>query len=164
MVGDPFAGEAAPAAVDELVVDALVFVGLFGVFAEVDLFGVEAVFAFGAVVWVKDRLQAGSYGGIVHTGGVDLLEGFEVLFAEGGAFAEAGHVGAKVVDPDVFGAVFFLQFVFGAALGEEQHIGFYALSIKDAGGQAQDGVQVALVHQVAAHVGADASFEQHVIR
>jgi len=131
VVSDPVSGEAAPAAVDQTVVDALVFVGFFGLFAEGDLVGVEAVFAFGAVAGVGDRLRAGSYG---ITGGVDGFEGFEVLFAEGGAFAEAGHVGSEVVDPDVFGAVFFLQFVFGAALGEEQHVGFDALGVKDAGG------------------------------
>ncbi len=50
-----------------------------------------------------------------------------------------------------------------ADLAEEQHIGLHALRVKDAGGQAQDGVQVALVHQVAPDVGADAGFEQHVV-
>src|SRR5690606_14653845 len=94
---------------------------------------------------------------------ISLFEGLEVLFGEGGAFAEAGHVGAQVVDPYVLGAVFVLVFVFGAALGKKQHIGFYALGVEDAGGQAQDGVQVALVHQVAAYVGADAGFEQYVV-
>jgi hypothetical protein len=47
--------------------------------------------------------------------------------------------------------------------GEEQHVGLDALGVKDAGGQAQDGVQVALVHQVAADVGAHIAFKQHVV-
>jgi len=39
------------------------------------------------------------------------------------AFAKPGHVGAQVVDPDVFGAVFFLILVCRAAFGEEQVFG-----------------------------------------
>ncbi len=40
---------------------------------------------------------------------------------------------------------------------------FTPLRVEDAGGQAQDGVQVALVHQVAADVAADVALEQHVV-
>src|SRR4051794_33442077 len=46
---------------------------------------------------------------------------------------------------------------------EEQYVGFHTLSVKDAGGQTQDGVQVALVHQIGANLFADVAFEEHVI-
>ena len=82
----------------------------------------------------------------------------EVLARELRALAELRHVGAQVVDPDFLG-VALVRF----AAGEEQHIGLHALRIEDAGRQAQDGVQVALVHQVAADLLADIAFEQHVV-
>jgi hypothetical protein len=84
--------------------------------------------------------------------------GAEVVAAERRALAELGHVGAHVVDPHFLGVA-----LVGLATGEEQHIGLDALGVEDAGGQAQDGVQVALVHQVAANVGADVAFEEHVV-
>ena len=46
---------------------------------------------------------------------------------------------------------------------KKQHVGFDALGVEDAGGQPEDGVQAAFVHQVAAHVGAYAGFKQHVV-
>ncbi len=52
-------------------------------------------------------------------------------------------VGAQVVDPQVFGPG---GFAGGFAL-EEQHVGFDALGVEDAGGQAQQGVHIALGQQ-----------------
>lgn len=53
MVAYPVAGEVAPAAVGELGVDALVFLG----FRDFDLFGVEAVFAFSAWISLVDGFK-----------------------------------------------------------------------------------------------------------
>ena len=78
---------------------------------------------------------------------------------QGVAFAEAGHVGAQIIDPDFLR----VALVFLAA-GEKEHIGFDALGVKDAGGQAQDGVQVALVHEVGADLLAVAVGKEHVVR
>ena len=78
---------------------------------------------------------------------------------EHGALAELGHVGAQVVDPDFPGVA-----LVRLATGEEEHIGLHALGVEDAGGQAQDGVQVALVHQVGADLPAGVALEQHVVR
>jgi len=68
---------------------------------------------------------------------------FEMFYRQEGAFAETGHVGAQVIDPNLFG----VGLVFFAA-GEKEHVGFDSLGVKDAGGQAQNGVQVALVHEI----------------
>ncbi|RMR25994.1 hypothetical protein ALP90_05675 [Pseudomonas amygdali pv. ulmi] len=54
--------------------------------------------------------------------------------------------------------------VIASAFLKEQHVGLYALGVEDTCWQSQDGVQVALVHQVAANIGADAGFEQYVVR
>src|SRR5690554_6166003 len=129
-------------------VDAFVFIAVLGQF---NVFGVEAVFTFFALAVA------------VGTVSINNFKRLQVLLTKRRSFTKTGHVGAQVVDPDVFGAVFFLVLVCRAALGEEQHVGFHALGVEDAGGQAQDGVQVALVHQVPAHVGAYAGFEQHVV-
>ncbi len=84
-----------------------------------------------------------------------------MLVTEQGAFAEAGHVATQVVDPDVFGAIFLLLRLISGAFGEEQHVGLDTLRIEDAGRQAQDGVPVALVHQVTADISTDTGLEQH---
>lgn len=57
----------------------------------------------------------------------------------------------------------------GARLGpsrqplEEQHVGLNALAVEDAGGQAQDGVQVEFVQQAAAQRLAGSALEQHIV-
>src|SRR5690606_37835773 len=140
VVAYPFAAEAAPAAMCQSLVDVLVFVGFCGFY----LLGVEAPFTFAA------------FAAAVGFFAIRLFVGVVVVFGEGGAVAGAGHFGAQVVGPYVLCVVFVLVFVFGAALGKKQHLGFYAVGVEDAGGQAQDRVQVALVHQVAAYVGAGA--------
>ncbi len=46
---------------------------------------------------------------------------------------------------------------------EEEHVGLHALRVEDAGGQAQDGVEVAPVHEAAAQLLAPAVVEEHVV-
>ena len=53
------------------------------------------------------------------------------------------HVGAQVLDPQLAGPRGFG----GGLLVEEQHICFHALGVEQAGGQAQQGVDVAVVQQ-----------------
>ena len=69
------------------------------------------------------------------------------------------HVGAEVVDPQLLGPRFFLsRFVL-----EEQHVGFDALGVEDAGGQSQQRVAVALLQQVRAYGLSGSAFEQDVV-
>ena len=64
-------------------------------------------------------------------------------------------VGAVVVEPD-----FFRPGPFPPWLAvEEQHIRLDALGVEDAGGQAQNGVQVAFLQQLAPHCFACAAFK-----
>ena len=86
------------------------------------------------------------------------FEGGEVLGAQRPRLAEGGHVGAHVVDPDGLGVALSVL-----RAGEEDHVGLDALRIEDAGRQAQDGVQVAPVHQ---HLRRRRPpvLEQHVVR
>ena len=46
---------------------------------------------------------------------------------------------------------------------EEQHIGLHTLGVEQAGGQAQQGVHIALVQQLLANGFARAAFKQHVV-
>ena len=80
------------------------------------------------------------------------------LAREYGTLTELRHVGAQVVDPHFLG----VAFVF-LTTGEEQYIGLHALSVEDASGQAQDSVQVALVHEIGTDLFADVAFKEHVI-
>jgi hypothetical protein len=82
-----------------------------------------------------------------------------MLLSQLRALAKLRHVGAQVVNPGLLGIAFV-----AITTGEKQHVGFNALSVKNAGRQTQDGVQIAFIHQVAANIGADVGFEQHVIR
>ena len=59
--------------------------------------------------------------------------------------AEGWHVRAQVVEPDFFGVA-----MVRLAAREEEHVRLDALRVEDARRQAQDGVQVALLHEVAA--------------
>ena len=68
-------------------------------------------------------------------------------------------VRSQVIEPNPLG-------VHAPVLGrvvEEHHVGLHPLGVEDAGGQAQDGVQPALVHDVAPDVSAHAGFKQHVV-
>lgn len=51
------------------------------------------------------------------------------------------NIGPQVIEPDFFGIA-----LVGFATGKEQHIGLDTLGIENAGGQTEDGMQVALVH------------------
>lgn len=59
------------------------------------------------------------------------------------SLAEGGHIGPQVVVPHFPGVV-----PVALAPGEEQHIGLDSLGVEDARGKPQDGVEIALVHQV----------------
>ncbi|MMZ70465.1 hypothetical protein D1872_335160 [compost metagenome] len=56
-----------------------------------------------------------------------------MLFAKRCAFTEVRHIGSQIVNPDVFGAVFILIRIGGAAFGEEQYVGLHALRVKNPG-------------------------------
>lgn len=143
MVTALVAAKTAPTGVYQPVIHALIFVGV----SDFNLFGAQAVLSFFP--------RAGAIG----MGAIDPFEGAQMWVRRKGiscetqsrvtkrcALTKAWHIGAKIIDPDIFGAVFLLEFVFAAALGDKQHVGFNALGIKDASGQAKDSVEVALVH------------------
>ena len=69
-------------------------------------------------------------------------------------------VGAQVVYPQPLGPRRFA----GWFAVEEKHVGLDALGIEDARRQTQQGVDVALCQQVAAHRLPGAALEQHVVR
>ena len=68
-----------------------------------------------------------------------------MFFRKGGAFAEAGHIGAQVVHPHILRAVFVVEFVFGGAFGKNNTL-VLTPGRKNTRGQAQNGVQITLVH------------------
>ena len=76
-----------------------------------------------------------------------------------GGLAKAGHIGAQVIEPNLFGVA-----LIALAPGEEQHIGLDALSVENTGGQTEDGVQITLVHQVTADLLAVAVGKEHIVR
>ena len=94
--------------------------------------------------------------GIFPKGGDEVLE---MVHRQRRAFAKAGHVGAHVIDPDVFGVI-----LVSFAPGKKKHIGFHALGIENSGGQAQDGVQIAFIHQVGTDLLAVPVGKQHIVR
>lgn len=51
-------------------------------------------------------------------------------------------VGSQIVEPDLPGP----GFLTGGLTIKEDHIRLYALGIEDAGGESEDGVEVAFVH------------------
>ena len=69
-------------------------------------------------------------------------------------------VGAQVVDPELLRP----RRLAGGLAVEEQHVGLHALGVEDAGRQAQQGVDVALVQQPPPDRLARAALEQHVVR
>ena len=69
------------------------------------------------------------------------------------------HVGAQIVDPEPLG----LHIGTGLALIEEEHVGFDPLRVKDAGGQAQEGMDIAALQQVAPDGFARSPLEKHVV-
>jgi hypothetical protein len=69
-------------------------------------------------------------------------------------------VGAQIVDPELSGPGGFR----GGFLVEEENVGLDPLSIKQAGGQAQQGVDVAIVQEFAAHGLAGPAFKEDIIR
>ena len=74
-------------------------------------------------------------------------------------FAEAGLVGAHIIEGDFLG-IALLRF----PAREEQHICLDALGIENTGGQAKNGMQITEVHQFAADAGTVSADEQNVIR
>ena len=69
-------------------------------------------------------------------------------------------IGAEIIDPQLVGPRLGAAFL----LVEEDHVGFHAGRIPDAGWQAQQGVNAAFLKQVAPHLLARAALEQHVVR
>ena len=70
------------------------------------------------------------------------------------------QVGAQIVDPELGRPRLFLR---GFAV-EEEDVGLHSLRIEDAGGQAQERVDVGLLEQGAPDGFAGAAFEEDVIR
>ena len=70
------------------------------------------------------------------------------------------YVGTQVVNPQFFRPGSFA----GRLAVEEEHVGFDALGIEDAGGQAQKGMDIALMQQFPAHGFAGPAFEEDIIR
>lgn len=68
-------------------------------------------------------------------------------------------VGAEIVDPEVLGPGLFAGFL---AI-EEEDVGFDALGVENAGGEAQEGVDVAALEQFAADGFAGSAFEEDVV-
>ena len=69
------------------------------------------------------------------------------------------HVRAQVVNPQLFRP----GRLAGRFAVEEQQVGLHALGVKDAGRQAQQGVHLAFVQQLAAHGFARPALEEHVV-
>ena len=87
-------------------------------------------------------------------------EVIEVAALEGVFLEREMQVGAQVVDPELLRPRLFLR---GFAV-EEEDVGLHALRVEDAGGQAQQGVDVRLLEQFAPDGFARAAFEEHVVR
>ena len=69
-------------------------------------------------------------------------------------------VGAEVVDPEFLGPGFFVGCRFAV---EEEDVGLHALGIKDSRGQAEEGVGVGLLEELAADSFAGSAFEENVV-
>ncbi len=82
-----------------------------------------------------------------------------MIAGEWGAFAILRHVGTEVIDPDFFGIA-----LVGLATGEEEDVRLHALGVEDAGGEAEDGVEIALLHEVPPDVFAHAGLEEDIVR
>ena len=84
----------------------------------------------------------------------------EVGALEGVFLEREMQVGAQVVDPELPRPRLFLR---GLAV-EEEDVRLHALRVEDAGGQAQQGVDVGLLEQFAPDGFARAAFEEDVVR
>lgn len=62
--------------------------------------------------------------------------------------------GAVIIDPDILR---------GLALIEEQHVGFHAVGVENAGGKTQDSVQVVILHQLVPHLLGGACVGEHAV-
>ena len=69
-------------------------------------------------------------------------------------------VGAVVIDPDLFGPGIFA----GGLAVEEKDIGFDAIGVEDAGGEAEDGVEIGGLHKFLANGLAGTTFEEDIVR
>lgn len=69
-------------------------------------------------------------------------------------------VGAQVVNPELFGPRFFAS----RLAVEEDDIGLHSLGVEEAGGEAEDGMDIGLLEQVAADGFAGAALEEHIVR
>ena len=124
---------------------------------------VEGVVAFGDLL-TGETAEASLFSLILPLGlavgvvSVSLHEVLKMLDGQGRALAEVGHVGAHIVDPDFFCVSLVLL-----SAGKKQDVRLDALGVKDARRQAQDGVEVALVHQVGPDLLAVAVGKEHVV-
>lgn len=119
---------------------------------------IQAVTLFSNLLPGKDAPSLVLHGMAV-LGLVNLLKVRKMLGFQRGGLAKAGHIGAQVVEPDFLGVAFV-----ALAPGEEQHIGLDALGVENAGRQAENGMQITLVHQVTADFLAVAISKKHIVR
>ena len=118
---------------------------------------VEAV-ALGGDLFARVRVPALVLDTVTVGGLIGLDEAREVLALERVRLAEGRHVRAQVVEPD-----FVRVPLVGRAARKEEHVRLNALRVEDARRQTQDGVQVALLHEVAADGLTVAVGEQDVV-
>ena len=90
---------------------------------------------------------------------IDGFEVVEVFVGERVGLEGEVLVGAEVVDPEILGPGLFAGFL---AL-EEEDVGLHALGVEDAGGEAQEGVDVAAFEEFAADGFAGSAFEEDVV-
>ena len=83
----------------------------------------------------------------------------EVGALEGVFLEREMQVGAQVVDPELCRP----RLLLGGFAVEEEDVRLHALRVEDAGGQAQERVDVGLLEQFAADGFAGAAFEEHVV-
>ena len=93
-------------------------------------------------------------------GTVFFYELIQVVAFQRVGFLREMLVGSEVVDPERFGPGVFL----GGFRVQEQDVGFDASRVEDAGGESQQGVDVAGFQQVATDGFSGTSFEQDVVR
>ena len=77
---------------------------------------------------------------------------------QGRCLAEAGHIGSQIKYPHGLG----VAGIFLAACKEE-HVGFDPLGIENTGGESQNGVKIAFVHQVLADILAHVTFKKDIV-
>ena len=121
---------------------------------------VEVGFVAGHDFVVAEFLEA--FGFFALGDGSGLIDGFkvvEVFVGQRVSLKGEVLVGAEVVDPEICRPGCFAGFL----TCKEEDVRLHALGVEDAGGQAQEGVDIAAFEEFAADGFAGAAFEEHVV-